>query len=494
MTKILSKAGVFVIRPKPDGSGPAELLLFTHVDSPDAPIQIPGGSIDPGEDPFVAALRELKEEAGVGPIPRIRPLGVSEDASISNTDVVLRRHCYLLDGTGLPNHWVHIVTGAGQDNALRFEYRWHRVTADLKLTGDFNYFLNSTAIPELYAVRRPCVAKPFALLINGSINAGKTTVARALRVLFPSLAHVEVDALGEFLPTLPFRDEIALNLKNAALVTRSLLDAGHPVIVTYPLSNDEHARLASALAPYPTLAFTLAPPLEIALGNRGSRALTPWEVERIQHHYAVGVPCPAFGRVINNSRESPGATASRILAALGLVPLTPAIRPATPADAPDIARIHVEAWRTAYRGIIPAAYLESLSIEKRSQGWAKNLGENRDAVLVAEIGGTAVGWISFGPCRDEADAESKQAEIYAIYLDPAHRRTGLGRALMAEAERTLTTKATNVTHLSLWVLARNEPARRFYGRLGFSAGQCEKIELIGGESFTELRYEKLLPP
>ncbi|MEX0715757.1 MAG: hypothetical protein WD066_04185 [Planctomycetaceae bacterium] len=33
------------------------------------------------------------------------------------------------------------------------------------------------------------------------------------------------------------------------------------------------------------------------------------------------------------------------------------VRQATPADAPAIAAIHVDAWRGAYRGIVPAEYL-----------------------------------------------------------------------------------------------------------------------------------------
>jgi hypothetical protein len=33
------------------------------------------------------------------------------------------------------------------------------------------------------------------------------------------------------------------------------------------------------------------------------------------------------------------------------------LRPATPADAPALARAHVASWRAAYRGILPDAVL-----------------------------------------------------------------------------------------------------------------------------------------
>jgi hypothetical protein len=49
------------------------------------------------------------------------------------------------------------------------------------------------------------------------------------------------------------------------------------------------------------------------------------------------------------------------------------IRSATPGDARAIATIHVEAWRAAYRGIVPDEYLDSLSIDGRESTWRQNL-------------------------------------------------------------------------------------------------------------------------
>ena len=38
-------------------------------------------------------------------------------------------------------------------------------------------------------------------------------------------------------------------------------------------------------------------------------------------------------------------------------------------DAKAIARIHVHAWQSAYQGIVPSAFLNSLRIDDREQIW-----------------------------------------------------------------------------------------------------------------------------
>ena len=153
---------------------------------------------------------------------------------------------------------------------------------------------------------------PFAIIINGAINSGKTSVSKALQRLIPRLAHVEVDDIGAFIQWMPLEQRIPLNLKNAGLVGRVFLDAGIPVVISYPLMEDEHARLVQALAPYPSHTFTLSPSLEIAQSNRGSRILEPREAERVAYHYKIGISKPSFGVIIDNGRETPDASALRI--------------------------------------------------------------------------------------------------------------------------------------------------------------------------------------
>jgi 8-oxo-dGTP pyrophosphatase MutT (NUDIX family) len=146
--KTLSKVGVFVVRKRAGSS--AELLLFKHIDHLNVPLQIPGGGIEPREEPYAAALRELHEEAGIRFLPLIRALGISESKSVVHPDLMLRRHCYLFDGAGLPDSWIHEVDGGGEDKGLRFAYRWYGIASDFHLPGDLDYFLNREALPELF--------------------------------------------------------------------------------------------------------------------------------------------------------------------------------------------------------------------------------------------------------------------------------------------------------------------------------------------------------
>jgi hypothetical protein len=51
----------------------------------------------------------------------------------------------------------------------------------------------------------------------------------------------------------------------------------------------------------------------------------------------------------------------------------PRIRPATLADAAAIAKVHVEAWRETYRGLVPDSVLAGLSVERGVRAWTDML-------------------------------------------------------------------------------------------------------------------------
>jgi GNAT superfamily N-acetyltransferase len=161
------------------------------------------------------------------------------------------------------------------------------------------------------------------------------------------------------------------------------------------------------------------------------------------------------------------------------------IRAAELVDAAAIARVHVDSWRTTYRGIVPDDALSALSYEQREQTWRRAISDsdNVRCVYVAEADGRhLIGFASGGPER--SGDQIYVGELYAIYLLAERQRKGAGRRLaLAVASHLL---RGNLTSMLVWVLAEN-PARSFYATLG---GQqvYEKTETIGGARLVEVAY------
>ncbi len=63
----------------------------------------------------------------------------------------------------------------------------------------------------------------------------------------------------------------------------------------------------------------------------------------------------------------------------------PSIRRAVPDDARAIAEINVAGWRAAYRGLMPAEFLASLSVDAREAAWRARLESNEDDPATAWV-------------------------------------------------------------------------------------------------------------
>ena len=154
-------------------------------------------------------------------------------------------------------------------------------------------------------------------------------------------------------------------------------------------------------------------------------------------------------------------------------------------DLHDVAAVHVASWQSAYQSMLPSEYLASLSVDTREAVWRQILAEGRSELLVATDGAAVVGFVSFGPCRDEA-APLDRGEVWAIYVAPSAWGTGVGKALWCVASERL--KAQGFRSVSLWVLDGNERATRFYSAAGFNveAGSEKEFE-IGGATVREVK-------
>lgn len=107
------------------------LLLFTHPESPEAGIQVPAGTIEPGEDPKEAVMREVREETGLAELKYEKLLTQgTRDMRDYGMDELQHRWFFHLSLGGRPRDtWRH--GEFGEDGSLRipFDFFWADVTA-----------------------------------------------------------------------------------------------------------------------------------------------------------------------------------------------------------------------------------------------------------------------------------------------------------------------------------------------------------------------------
>ncbi len=141
------------------------------------------------------------------------------------------------------------------------------------------------------------------------------------------------------------------------------------------------------------------------------------------------------------------------------------VRQAKIADAPAIARVNLDTWRTAYREIIPADYLAQLSYEKRESNWQENLinaEKNNNFVCVAENQlGQIVGFAAGG--YERTNKYIYKGELFAIYILQEYQHQGIGRKLVKTVAAQLA--KLNLNSMLVWVLKDNS-ACKFYEILG----------------------------
>ena len=129
--KLVHKAVAAVVRG--DGAG-AELLVFRH---PLAGVQLPKGTVEPGETPAEGVLRELEEESGLRLEVQPHPIGEWRrvlDGTFGEraTGGVHLWHLFALDAPeGLPEGWTHDASGSPEEDGLRFEFHWLAIDAGL---------------------------------------------------------------------------------------------------------------------------------------------------------------------------------------------------------------------------------------------------------------------------------------------------------------------------------------------------------------------------
>lgn len=128
----------------------------------------------------------------------------------------------------------------------------------------------------------------------------------------------------------------------------------------------------------------------------------------------------------------------------------PVLRPATPDDVTALARIWSEGWRDGHLGHVS----EELVRARTDASFRQRAADRVPHTTVAEADGEVVGFLVV------EDDEAEQ-----VYVDRAHRGSGVAALLLTEAERQIVAAG----HARAWlaVNAGNARARRFYERSGW---------------------------
>ncbi len=100
-----------------------------------------------------------------------------------------------------------------------------------------------------------------------------------------------------------------------------------------------------------------------------------------------------------------------------------------------------------------------------------------DLVLIAEDGGVPVGFASLR-LIPQIESDSPHAELSDLFVEARRRREGIGRALMAFAERTA--REHGSPHLFLVTGFDNPGAQAFYRRIGFADHAVQMQKDLGG--------------
>jgi diamine N-acetyltransferase len=143
------------------------------------------------------------------------------------------------------------------------------------------------------------------------------------------------------------------------------------------------------------------------------------------------------------------------------------LRPATPADAPQIADVMGEGFET-YREFAPPGW-EPPDARGELEGFREALADPEIWCLIAEADGEAAGHVAFMPARlhTHPSDEPGLAHVWQLFVRAPWWGSGLATELhgaaIAEAA------ARGFTELRLFTPAGQLRARRFYEREGWTA-------------------------
>ena len=122
------------------------LLVFRHRDFPEAGIQVPAGTLETGETPEQAVLREATEKTGLSGLLIVRKLGeqVLKMNDYGLDEIHHRYFFQLICSAPPPETWTHneIHPSDGSPAPITLEFFWVKLPNDIPpLAGNQDKFL-----------------------------------------------------------------------------------------------------------------------------------------------------------------------------------------------------------------------------------------------------------------------------------------------------------------------------------------------------------------
>ena len=160
------------------------------------------------------------------------------------------------------------------------------------------------------------------------------------------------------------------------------------------------------------------------------------------------------------------------------------VRLAVGTDAPLVSNIHLLSRASAYRGLLPDRYLDSVMPAESAAFWPGRMARleaGAGVAYLAERDGAPIGFI----CLERPDQHGSVC-VDNLHALPEHKGRGAGSALLDAARIWALTRAA--TGLHLLVLEGNRPAAGFYESRGWQLA-AHLDDRMGGIPVVMLRYE-----
>ncbi|MGM0399077.1 MAG: N-acetyltransferase family protein [Halobacteriota archaeon] len=157
------------------------------------------------------------------------------------------------------------------------------------------------------------------------------------------------------------------------------------------------------------------------------------------------------------------------------------LRRADGGDVEAIRRVAERSWDTDY-----PTFLTRETITDGIEEWYSHdsiradLANPRSSIVVAEQNGDVVGFV-------QTHRSNGTGHVLRLYVDPDHRRSGVGTALYEAAVETMSAAAIDTVRAM--ALAANEPGCAFYRALGMDRVDTDTTT-IGGERYEEAIFER----